>query len=641
MKRILLLLLVSLFGKCYGQIPDTPLFKIVENNKIGYIDSTGKVIIKPQFRNAGDFSEGLAYARINGTYGFINQKGDYVIQPQYDYATAFQEGLAVVYLDGKPFYIDKEGRKPFQVHFPLIQPFKYGRAKIRTSTGKSGFIDKQGKIIIDTAFAFIHDFIEGLAVVRSVNHQDYDNPEKGLKKKYEIGVIDSLGRFFIPYGKFKWIYNLAGGYFKVDLAEASSDNEKSGFVDKRGQLHLIHKLCENCQLQGELNSGLVRMTLYKYWLPENKKRSYSSDRYYGGFMNIKGEIAINDTTYQEVNSFSENRAFIKAKGENYSLINNKGEVIAKNAYQDIKFGFKNGKAFVETEEGWGLIDTTGHFIINPKFDEINFFGLVDDYFFFEKLDDDENKYNDLIGVANIDGTVLISPILEEISFKGFQNGLLECTIKGKQTYFNKAGEKVWQGGKNKPSGDTNIDYMNRGYFYAASERNEYDLGGFGGSDNRPKVIDKSHSFPNNSLSIVVQNSRGKETNVFVTNTTNGQINFRAQDSRLNMKVQALDKEGVWRDIEYLPNSWCGNSYHTLTLKPKQYWAFNTPHYQGDFQTKLRIELKYLDPDNKSRKREDRKEQVVYSNEFIGSVNPGQFWRKPDYVPGGLMDPYFE
>ena len=33
--------------------------------------------------------------------------------------------------------------------------------------------------------------------------------------------------------------------------------------------------------------------------------------------------------------------------------------------------------------------------------------------------------------------------------------------------------------------------------------------------------------------------------------------------------------------------------------------------------------------------------VIYSNEFQGSINPAQFWRKRGYTPQGLMDPYLD
>ena len=114
-----------------------------------------------------------------------------------------------------------------------------------------------------------------------------------------------------------------------------------------------------------------------------------------------------------------------------------------------------------------------------------------------------------------------------------------------------------------------------------------------------------------------------------------------------MKTQALDPKGVWRDIEYLPNSWCGNSYHQVVLPENHYWTFVTPVYEGCYYTKLRIELSSIDPSKHkgSKARREfgtiKEELVLYSNEFEGSINPAQFWRRPEYQSGGIMDPYNE
>lgn len=627
MKHLSLLIVIGIINSSCSSMPDQPLFKIVENSKIGFIDSTGKVIIKPKFHSAGDFSEGLAYARTNGTYGYVNQTGEYVIQPQFDYATPFHEGLAVVYQDGKPFYIDKEGRKPFEVHFPQIFAFNNGRAQIRTSSGKTGFINRQGEIVIDTVFTFINPFIEGLAVVQGLNHHEYDEPD-GIKKNYEVGVIDSLGKFIVPYGKIKDINDLVDGFFQVEI-----NDESDGFIDKKGQLYPIKDQCENCLVLDGINSGFVKMVLYKDSL---------YDRNYEALANTKGEIVINDSSYSEVQYFSENRAFVKIGDEAYSLINKKGEIVVKNAYDDIKDGFKDGKAFAKTKDGWGLIDTTGKFILQPKFEEINNIGLIDDYFFFEAPnEDDTTNYNNLVGIAKTDGTILLKPIMDITSSKGFQNGLLECIIKGKRTYLDKTGKILWQDKVDESLGKANIDFMRRGHFYANSRYHETDLGGFGGSDNTLKSINKTHNFPENSISLLVRNNGSKGINIFLTNTTKEVADFDAQDSRLYMKVQALDKKGDWRDIEYLPSSWCGNSYHILSLNPNQYWEFSEPVSEGDFKTKFRIELKHFNPSDKSETGRNRKQKVIYSNEYVGSVNPGQFWRKQDYSPGGIMDPYID
>ena len=127
--------------------------------------------------------------------------------------------------------------------------------------------------------------------------------------------------------------------------------------------------------------------------------------------------------------------------------------------------------------------------------------------------------------------------------------------------------------------------------------------------------------------------------VYVVNCTNKAIMFSTQDSRLYMKMQAMDKNGEWKDIEYLPSSWCGNSYYTINLDPEAYWTFIVPAYHGDFKTRMRIVLNYVDPSDKNEQRYKRKEIAIYSNEFEGSVNPGQFWRKNSYTTQGIMDPY--
>ena len=355
--------------------------------------------------------------------------------------------------------------------------------------------------------------------------------------------------------------------------------------------------------------------------------------------------------FRSVEDFSVNRAFVRDNDWHYSIINIDGKVIAKNAFNKIiEPGFKNGVAFVAVDWKWGLIDTNANFIIKPQFDGIEEIGMIDDYFFFtERNPDKKSDYEKLTGIAKKDGSILLKPIMQQFDGSGFHNSLMKCIVDGKLTYINKEGKTIWQESVSKSIQLTNlnIDFMNRGYFYAYSKPSKKDRsGGWAESKNTPKKISKSNNFQSNSLSVVVRpeitdtiygDCNGMA--VFVVNTLEKKIDFNAQDSRLYMKVQALNSKGEWKDIEYLPSSWCGNSYHTLTLEENYYWTFVTPNYEGDFKTKLRIELKYVDPKDKSANRRGKKEITVYSNQFDGSINPGQFWRKQNYYPNGIMDPY--
>lgn len=184
-----------------------------------------------------------------------------------------------------------------------------------------------------------------------------------------------------------------------------------------------------------------------------------------------------------------------------------------------------------------------------------------------------------------------------------------------------------------------VDFMMRGYFYASSKGpsalNGY--GGWGGSRNAAGsfspalgrtgveiLVDTTSTVPLDSL------YRGRA--VVVRNNGPDTVFFPAQDSRLNMWTQALLTDS-FADIEYLPSSWCGNSYHTLFLAPGQEWRFTMPEYAGRKPARLRLVLECGEAFS------DAPRQRILSHTFPGGVNKGQFSQKQGHRPNGLMDPY--
>jgi len=187
----------------------------------------------------------------------------------------------------------------------------------------------------------------------------------------------------------------------------------------------------------------------------------------------------------------------------------------------------------------------------------------------------------------------------------------------------------------------NINFKNRAYCYAASAPLPAvaGFGGWGGSNNIYQPVSaRDQSFPNELIlllkpdepQVFAENFAG--FTLYIINQTSDTIFFEAQDSRLNMILQARDKKGEWRDIEYLPSSWCGNSYHQVYLPADYQWQFTVPEYSGSLKTNIRAVLAY-------KLGLDTEEQLLYSNEIEGSVNPGQFDKMPKYKPNGLIDPY--
>jgi len=115
--------------------------------RYGYVDTSGAVVIRPQFQGAFDFSEGLAVVAVkaNGAtkYGYIDKSGAWVIQPQFDNAGFFSEGLAAVGTrtsgtDADPTwitdyswgYIDKTGTVVIPMQYQTADSFSGGVARV-------------------------------------------------------------------------------------------------------------------------------------------------------------------------------------------------------------------------------------------------------------------------------------------------------------------------------------------------------------------------------------------------------------------------------------------------------------------------------------------------------------------------------
>jgi hypothetical protein len=153
----------------------------------GFIDRTGKLIIKPQFEAVEPFQGGRAQIVLGGKTGYINHHGDIVIEPIFDYGRSFHEGRALVTLDGKPVYIDEAGNVKIELQgMDKGQDFSEGLAAVSID-GQYGYVDVQGNFVIPPQFTEATDFKDGLAVVQTA----------------EIwGIVNNIGELALELPKF-------------------------------------------------------------------------------------------------------------------------------------------------------------------------------------------------------------------------------------------------------------------------------------------------------------------------------------------------------------------------------------------------------------------------------------------------------
>ncbi len=595
-----------------GKKPHASLFPYWENNKFGYIDEHGTVIIPARFNAVEEFSEGLANVREGGYYGYINPEGEWVIKPVYDYTQPFSEGIAVAYKGARASYIRRDGTVILELDCVDAGAFVNGTAIITCRKRKMGVIDTSGHFILDTLYENITPVKGGNFIVSSAGDA--------------VFVADSKGAVVVPPGRYRGIKSIGEGYMQAEIQDTIHKIEISIFLEATGK-ELFRKDSSQTYVDLEMSSGSLTFNMF-----------VSGKKDLHGIMDKSGRVIYADSTIQSLLPFRENRSFIHRTFTHY-VITSDGKILKPGFDGVLGDGFVNNKAFVKANSKWGLIDTNANYIIPPKFDEIMEPGLVDGVFFFKGLTTRTGKPS--FGFADSTGKIILQPCLENYDWTGFKNGLLRCILNERITYINRAGKVIWQEKADSALRPLNIDYMQRGYGYVLGEMKETVFyRSYKAASSLPQKISPEMNVPAGSFCLQVQTNprdtfenRYDGYNVFIYNNTDTSIAFDVQDDRLYMKMQAF-VNNEWKDIEYLPSSWCGNSYYALELGPKKYWQIRCPVYEGSVKAKLRISLAY-------KLRRDDNDMMIYSNSFEGSINPAQLWREEGHQPVNIMDPYVD
>ncbi len=144
---------------------NTGWFMVEKNNKWGYADATGELVVEPRYERACGFHENLAAVQRNGRWGYINMRGEEVIAPTYENAAYFKNGLAIAEYAGKWGWINAKGEVVVQFTYDWVMDFRNdGRAAVRLDN-KWGWIDRDGKVIIPIQFDKVDGYEEGLVRV--------------------------------------------------------------------------------------------------------------------------------------------------------------------------------------------------------------------------------------------------------------------------------------------------------------------------------------------------------------------------------------------------------------------------------------------------------------------------------------------
>ncbi|HXG83757.1 MAG TPA: WG repeat-containing protein [Pyrinomonadaceae bacterium] len=344
------------------------LFVVMDNKKYGFIDRTGKIVIKPQFESATDFVEGRAIVGIRNDefkLSYIDEAGRLIAFPQFDNVQNFSEGLAAVGVgeftmhgggNHKWGFVDKTGKLVIELNFREIRDFSEGLAAVMNEDGKWGYIDKTGKVVIPFQFEDAFSFSEDLACVLT----------DGL-----FGFIDKSGKVVIE-PRFSIPSQFKEGLASVKIGDKNNKVLKyyNQYYALEGELMFIDKTGNTAI---KFDGDVVKINDFSEGLAAIVVKEKEDD-FYTGFIDKTGKLVIKLPFYGLIGNFSEGLAIVEHK-DKYGFINKRGKIVVKLKYPDAE-GFRNGLAKISIGKQLRDFEGTENLGYNPKSGYIDKTGKV-------------------------------------------------------------------------------------------------------------------------------------------------------------------------------------------------------------------------------------------------------------------------
>jgi hypothetical protein len=244
----------------------------VKNFKAGFLDTDGKIIIKPEYEySTSKVTEGVAmcFKILKNGYSracyFYDAKGKLISKHETGFINAypFNNGFAYLYEDVngyKQYFIDKSGKKvdfDNPLGFNVIGEFKNGLAPIIVVSddyvsGKYGFINSQGRVVIPP----IYDELEKLNPVEKPLGFDHSIVCTKIRQdgKTKTAYLNTNGEIVIPFNH-RGFKTISEGIIQV------FDKGKVGYIDFEGRF--LVTLFETNNYSNLLNDPLPNTSMLK------------------------------------------------------------------------------------------------------------------------------------------------------------------------------------------------------------------------------------------------------------------------------------------------------------------------------------------------------------------------------------------
>ena len=295
---------------------------IDKDGKYGYINKKGEMIVKPQFEEAGNFSEGVASVFSDGKLNFIGKDGKYIGELSnkfiWDYnldrnLPQFKNGVCKVHIPAKEpsegiiadiIYINKKGDEVGQ---PVDESPKELYVKY-WEDDKVGYKDTIGNIIVPAKYSSLGKFSCGVAVATL----EYGERGHGMEEWYSDDYIGLYGYVDLKGNEtFTW-----QDYDKIEMAALNANMQKNQAANDR--LKGPQWIDGSWFFEGNVNTPLGTMFMSSQIVID--RNSQNIKEYDKGELIYNGQYSIDENEIHFTDSYivlDENRQLLKFSDELY------------------------------------------------------------------------------------------------------------------------------------------------------------------------------------------------------------------------------------------------------------------------------------------------------------------------------------
>ena len=437
------------------------LIKIVEKEKVGYINNEGNVIVKPKYLYGSDYYKGYAIVKnYNNLYGIIDGKGDTEISFGNIFSANLYGNRYIVSKftnDGlKMGLLDSSLKEVTRIKYDNLSYSKSG-IFMYTYNDTMGVMNNDGKEIYSYKVDEVDD--KNISVeVSNVDSKTSDATYAKIKINSSSTIINiltgnevykyTLDDIMVLDNNVFYIKNETGNnkYFiiKDDRIIYQTDQYKRVRVEDidsniaigikdDSTLDYINLLTkEKINTDGNVkytySDGVVLQEMYNFQTSKNEFNVITPEKTIGSFYDVK----------LDSNEFVNGYIKIITENNKYNFINKNGNIISKKEYEEASDFNENGYAIVSNDKTYGVIDTSGKEVINLKYDNIKF---IDDTLFnsIYKTTGQELfifKENNKYGIINSDGKIVVKAIYDNFKTVTTKYPIIKAKYEGSNVLIN-------------------------------------------------------------------------------------------------------------------------------------------------------------------------------------------------------------